>query len=71
MDITALGVAIAIFTGLGCGLGMGLATGKACEAIARQPEASGKIQSVFMLGLVFTESIAIYGLLVAILILFK
>ncbi|UKI18957.1 MAG: ATP synthase F0 subunit C [Oscillospiraceae bacterium] len=71
MDITALGSAIAIFTGLGCGLGMGLATGKACEAIARQPEASGKIQSVFMLGLVFTESIAIYGLLVAILILFK
>ena len=69
MDITALGAAIAIFTG--CGLGMGLATGKACEAIARQPEASGKIQSVFMLGLVFTESIAIYGLLVAILILFK
>lgn len=71
MDIMALGAAIAIFTGLGCGLGMGLATGKACEAIARQPEASGKIQSVFMLGLVFTESIAIYGLLVAILILFK
>ena len=71
MDITALGAAIAIFTGLGGGLGMGLATGKACEAIARQPEASGKIQSVFMLGLVFTESIAIYGLLVAILILFK
>ena len=71
MDITALGAAIAIFTGLGCGLGMGLATGKACEAIARQPEASGKIQSVFMLGLVFTESIAIYGLLVAILILFN
>ena len=71
MDIPALGAAIAIFTGLGCGLGMGLATGKACEAIARQPEASGKIQSVFMLGLVFTESIAIYGLLVAILILFK
>ena len=66
-----MGAAIAIFTGLGCGLGMGLATGKACEAIARQPEASGKIQSVFMLGLVFTESIAIYGLLVAILILFK
>ena len=40
MDITALGAAIAIFTGLGCGLGMGLATGKACEAIARRAKYS-------------------------------
>ncbi len=65
-----LGAAIAIFTGVGCGIGMGYATGKACEAVARQPEATGKIQTVLLLGLALTESIAIYGLLVAILILF-
>lgn len=71
MDLTAIGAALAILCGLGCGLGMGIATGKACEAVARQPEASGKIQTVFMLGLVFTESIAIYGLLIGLLILFS
>jgi F-type H+-transporting ATPase subunit c len=52
------------------GLGMGLATGHAVEAVARQPEASGKIQAILLLGLALTESTAIYGLLVALIILF-
>ena len=60
MDLSVIGAAIAVFTGVGAGIGMGFATGKACEAVARQPEASGKIQGVLLLGLALTESVAIY-----------
>ena len=49
---------------------MGLTASKSAEAISRQPEADGKIRSVFMLGLVFIETVVIYALLIAILIIF-
>ena len=42
--IIAIGAGIAVLTGIGAGLGIGIATGKATEAIARQPEAEGKIK---------------------------
>ena len=42
--LVALGAGIAALTGIGGGIGIGIATGKATEAISRQPEASGKIQ---------------------------
>lgn len=68
--LAAIGAGIAVFTGVGAGIGMGLATGKAAEAIGRQPEASGKINMILMLGLALTESTAIYGLIVALMIIF-
>jgi F-type H+-transporting ATPase subunit c len=49
---------------------MGLATGKAVDAVARQPEASGKINAILLLGLAITESTAIYGFVTALLLLF-
>ncbi len=49
---------------------MGIATGKAAEATARQPEVSGKINSVLILGLALTESTAIYGFVTALMIIF-
>lgn len=70
MGLIAIGAGIAVLTGLGAGLGMGIATGKAAEATARQPEASGKINSVLLLGLALTESTAIYGFVTALLIMF-
>ena len=70
MDLTAIGAALAVFTGLGAGVGIGLATSKATDAVARQPEADGKIRTSFMLGLVFIETAIIYALLVVILIIF-
>lgn len=63
-----IGAGIAVLTGLGAGIGMGIATGKAVEAIARQPEAAGKIRTVLMLGLAFAETTAIYGVFIAILL---
>ena len=51
-------------------IGMALAISKSTESMARQPEASGKINSAMMLGLVFIETAIIYALIVAILIIF-
>ena len=48
----------------------GFATGKAVDATARQPEASGKIQSILIMGLALTESCAIYGFVTALIMIF-
>ena len=48
--LIAIGAAIAVFTGIGAGIGIGHATGKAVEAIARQPEAESKISKNLILG---------------------
>ncbi|HMM31287.1 MAG TPA: ATP synthase F0 subunit C [Clostridia bacterium] len=68
--LIAIGAGIAVLTGLGAGIGMGIATGKAAEATARQPEVTGKINSVLILGLALTESTAIYGFVTALMIMF-
>lgn len=70
MSFTALGAGIAAITGIGAGIGIGIATGKAADAVARQPEAEGKITKLLLLGCALAEATAIYGLLVAILIMF-
>ena len=70
MDLTAIGAAIAAFTGLGAGLGIGIATAKATDAVARQPEADGKILKLLVLGCALAEATAIYGLVVAVMIIF-
>ncbi|HLZ56573.1 MAG TPA: ATP synthase F0 subunit C [Ktedonosporobacter sp.] len=66
-------IAIALAIGLsaiGAGLGIGFASGHAYEAIARNPEAAPTIRINFILGLVFAESLGIYGLVIALMILF-
>ena len=68
--LIAIGAAIAVLVGIGGGIGIGMATSKAVEAIARQPEASGKIQTALILGGALAEATAIYGLIVSILIIF-
>lgn len=67
--ILAIGAGIAVLCGLGAGIGIGIATGHATDAVARQPEASGKIQSVLILGCALAEATAIYGFVVALLII--
>jgi F-type H+-transporting ATPase subunit c len=70
MDI-AIGVALCMLPSALAGLGMGIATGKAVDAVGRQPEASGKITSMLLLGLALTESCAIYGLVMALIMFFS
>ena len=59
---------IVVLTGLGAGLGIGIATSKAAEAIARQPEAAGDINKTLLLGSALAEATAIYGFVVALLL---
>ena len=70
-SVFALAAAIAVFVGFGAGIGMAIATGKALDAIARQPEADGKIRTSLLLGLAFIETTAIYGLFIAIMLVIK
>ena len=65
----ALGAAIAVLTGIGAGLGISFATGKAVDAIARQPEAASKIQSSLRIGCALAEATAIYGLVIGIMLI--
>lgn len=55
---------------IGPALAIGLLAGKALEAIGRNPEAAGKIQTSMILGAAFAEAIAIYALVVALILKF-
>ena len=68
--LVAIGAAVAVLTGIGAGLGIGLATGKAVDAIARQPEAESKISKSLLLGCALAEATAIYGFVIGQLIIF-
>ena len=65
-----IGAALCLLSCATAALAMGIATSKAVEAVARQPEASGKINAILLLGLALTESAAIYGFVTALLMLF-
>ena len=67
--LTAIGAGIAVLTGVGAGVGIGLATSKAVDAIARQPEAEGKISKSLLLGCALAEATAIYGFVIALMII--
>ncbi|WP_026504297.1 ATP synthase F0 subunit C [Butyrivibrio sp. NC3005] len=69
-SLAAIGAGLAALTGIGAGIGIGIATSKAVDAVARQPEASGKIMTLLILGGALAEATAIYGMVVAIIILF-
>ena len=68
--LTGIGAGIAALTGIGAGVGIGIATGKAVDAIARQPEAESKISKNLILGCALAEATAIYGFIIGILIVF-
>jgi len=68
----ALGAAFAIGIGaLGGALGQGKAAAAALEGIARNPGAAGKITTPMIIGLALIESLVIYSLIVALLMVFK
>jgi len=54
----------------GTGIGQGMAIKAACDGVARNPGASGKILTTMMIGLAMIESLAIYVFVVAMIILF-
>lgn len=71
--IAALFIAAGIGMGLGAfgpGIGQGNAVRGAVEGIARNPGASGKILTTMLVGLAMMESLAIYALVIALILLF-
>lgn len=74
MDIeVARTFAMAIAVGLGVlgpGIGLGMLVGKALEAIGRNPEAAGKIQTTMFIGIAVTDALAIFALVVGFIIKF-
>jgi F-type H+-transporting ATPase subunit c len=66
-----LGAGIAMgFGAIGPGIGIGLLGAGAMQAIGRNPEATGQIQTNMILGIVFAEAVAIYALVAALIIKF-
>jgi F-type H+-transporting ATPase subunit c len=69
--ISILAAAIAVGLGaIGPGLGEGLAVAAAMDAIARQPESAGTLSRTLFVGLAMIETMAIYCLVIALLVLF-
>jgi F-type H+-transporting ATPase subunit c len=66
----AIGAGISMIAGVGPGIGEGFAVGKACEAIARQPESKADVTGTMLLGCAIAESTGIYGFVVALLLIF-
>ena len=67
-----LGAGLAMGLGaIGPAYGVGFAASKACEAVMRQPHASGSITKTMLVGQAVSESPAIFSLLVAIFLIFK
>lgn len=67
---SAVGAGLAMMAGIGPGIGQGFAAGKGAEAVGRQPEAQGDIIRTMLLGCAVAESTGIYGLVVALILLF-
>lgn len=70
LGASALGAGTAMIAGIGPGIGEGYCGGKAVEAIARQPEASGTITRTMIIGDAIAETTGIYALVIALLLLY-
>lgn len=70
VGLKAIGAGLAMIAAVGPGIGIGLLAQGAMQAIGRNPDAAGQIQTNMILAIVFTEAIAIYALVVALLIVF-
>ena len=71
----AMGIMLGLLgLGAGCamiaGIGEGNAVAKACEAIGRQPECKSDVTSTMIMGCAIAETTGLYGLIVAILLIF-
>lgn len=68
--LVAIAAALAVMTGIFSTVGQGYAAGKAVEAVGKNPEAETEIRTMLILGAGIAETAAIYGLLIAFLLLF-
>ena len=67
---SAVGAGLAMIAGVGPGVGQGIAAGHGAAAVGRNPGAQGQIMSTMLLGQAVAETTGLYGLLIAMLLLF-
>jgi F-type H+-transporting ATPase subunit c len=65
-----LGAGMAMIGAIGAGIGVGLAASGGVQAMGRNPDAAGIIQTNMILGMAFAEAVAIYALVVAVILIF-
>lgn len=68
-SIVIAGAALAVAAGI-CGVAQSIAASKALEGTSRQPEAAASIQTQLILSLAFIESLVIYVLVIAFILIF-
>ena len=68
--MSAIGAGIAMIAGVGPGVGQGIAAGYGASAVGRNPGARGEIMSTMLLGQAVAEPTGLYGLVVAMILLF-
>jgi len=65
-----VGAGLAMIGAIGAGIGVGLAASGGVQAMGRNPDAAGIIQTNMILGMAFAEAVAIYALVVAVMLIF-
>jgi F-type H+-transporting ATPase subunit c len=70
LGCSAIGAGLAVIAGIGPGVGQGIAAGHAAAAVGRNPGAKSDVTSTMLLGQAVAETTGLYGLLVAMLLLF-
>lgn len=70
LGLSALGAGIAMIAGVGPGIGQGIAAGQGAAAVGRNPGAKSDITSTMLLGQAVAETTGLYGLAIAIILLF-
>ena len=65
-----IGAGLAVIAGIGPGVGQGIAAGHGAAAVGRNPGARSEIMSTMLLGQAVAETTGLYGLLVAMLLMF-
>ena len=66
-----VGAGLAVFTGFAAAIGEGNVAAHAVDAMARQPEMAGNIRTTMLIGQAVSETTGLYGLIIAILIVFS
>lgn len=70
LGCSAIGAGLAMIAGIGPGIGQGYAAGQGASAVGRQPEARSTIMSTMLVGAAVAETTGIYGLVVALILMF-
>lgn len=67
---SAIGAGLAMIAGIGPGVGQGIAAGHGAAAVGRNPGAKSDVTSTMILGQAIAETTGLYGLVVALILLF-